>query len=377
MSFQAMSWAVKQKVGNATGKAILLMLANYADQDGVCFPSQEKLAVECECARQTVSRFLNDFESRGLISRVQRRRQDGYRTSDEIKLSLDAVQLSAAKSDDKVSCKNVLRKNVLRKKFLRKNEADLMSQDVTAINSQRSTNISISSLRSEIDDDFSISQDDFANSGQEVASSEPNAPQEPEPQELKFVEVEVEVEDLGNPPDHGKSATSPPSHASQPNTGLPVIATSPPDEGQRTLSSSSAKPTSKAAQAKQFEAEFENIFWPAFPNKKAKLRARPAFVKARQKASLQAIMDGLRRYIETKPPQREWLHPTTFLNQERWADEPDPTMEKEHENRSKSGHFNREPTRGDKFTDALRRVGEKLDAAKSGQAVEGWLPSNL
>jgi len=90
MSFQAMTWAVKQKVGNATGKAILLMLANYADDEGKCFPGQEKLAAECECSPRTVREWLDKFEKMGIVKREERRREDGYRTSDLIVLDLES-----------------------------------------------------------------------------------------------------------------------------------------------------------------------------------------------------------------------------------------------------------------------------------------------
>ncbi len=86
MSFQAMSWAVRQKVGNATGKAILIMLANYCDHEGACFPSQQRLADECECGLRTITRWLDQFEKDGLLVRERRSREDGSRTSDMIRL---------------------------------------------------------------------------------------------------------------------------------------------------------------------------------------------------------------------------------------------------------------------------------------------------
>ncbi len=33
-------------------------------------------------------------------------------------------------------------------------------------------------------------------------------------------------------------------------------------------------------------------------------------------------MAGLDRYIRTKPADRAWLNPETFINQERWTDQP-------------------------------------------------------
>jgi len=67
--------------------------------------------------------------------------------------------------------------------------------------------------------------------------------------------------------------------------------------------------------------EFET-FWSRYPNKVGKPKAIASFAKARRAASLDAITAGLERYIANKPPDREWLNPTTFLNQERWNDQP-------------------------------------------------------
>lgn len=89
MSFQAMAWAVKQKVGNATGKAILLMLANYADDRGECFPSQERLAGECECSVATVARWLGLFVEMGFMTRHKQYGEGGYRRADLLRIATD------------------------------------------------------------------------------------------------------------------------------------------------------------------------------------------------------------------------------------------------------------------------------------------------
>jgi uncharacterized protein YdaU (DUF1376 family) len=70
--------------------------------------------------------------------------------------------------------------------------------------------------------------------------------------------------------------------------------------------------------------EFAEDFWPEFPNKVGKPVACQAFLKTRKRFSLGAIMEGLRRYMADKPPDRQWLNPATFLNQERFLDEPAP-----------------------------------------------------
>ena len=108
---------------------------------------------------------------------------------------------------------------------------------------------------------------------------------------------------------------------------------------------------------RSFEAEFHEIFWPAFPNKCGKPKALTAFLKARKKDSLAAIMAGLQRYIADKPPDRPWLNPTTFLNQERWNDQPAPVLERKN---AKFKYDKRSTAR--KVTDAMARLAPRFDA---------------
>jgi len=101
--------------------------------------------------------------------------------------------------------------------------------------------------------------------------------------------------------------------------------------------------------------EFENEFWPAYPNKVGKPVALKAFTKARKAESLETIMDGLRRYIRTKPPDRAWCNPSTWLNQERWNDEP---AAETPITRNEGGH--------DRILRALAKVSEERAAARGG-----------
>lgn len=71
-------------------------------------------------------------------------------------------------------------------------------------------------------------------------------------------------------------------------------------------------------------AEFKTSFWPAYPHKVAKPAALRAFRGARKRASLEEILAGLQRYIAAKPPDRSWLNPASFLNNDRHEDEPAP-----------------------------------------------------
>ncbi len=64
-------------------------------------------------------------------------------------------------------------------------------------------------------------------------------------------------------------------------------------------------------------------FWEAYPHKVGKPAARRAFSSALFRAGgLHSLLTGLARYKSDKPPDRQWLNPATFLNQDRFADEP-------------------------------------------------------
>ena len=73
MSFDAINWATKQRVGNATAKHALLWLAFHANgKSGECFPSIETLMDEMEVgSRNTVKAALRLLIDRGLITCVR------------------------------------------------------------------------------------------------------------------------------------------------------------------------------------------------------------------------------------------------------------------------------------------------------------------
>jgi hypothetical protein len=64
-------------------------------------------------------------------------------------------------------------------------------------------------------------------------------------------------------------------------------------------------------------------FWGCWPNKVGKPAALKAYGSAiKRGAKPSDIVDGVRNYIRDKPPDRAWLNPATFLNQNRWEDQP-------------------------------------------------------
>lgn len=89
-------------------------------------------------------------------------------------------------------------------------------------------------------------------------------------------------------------------------------------------------------------------FWTVFPNKVGKRDAEKSFVAARLRADFASIMEGVRRYA-AKTDDRPWCNPTTFLNQDRWSDQPATAQ-----SRPQTG-----PPRtvGDMFREDARRMG--------------------
>jgi len=77
-----------------------------------------------------------------------------------------------------------------------------------------------------------------------------------------------------------------------------------------------------ARDARASELASFDAFWAKYPNKTGKPKALAAYRSALKRATADEIAAGLDRYIASKPEDRQWLNPATFLNQDRWADEP-------------------------------------------------------
>lgn len=86
MSLKAMTCAMALRGVTASEKLLLLALANYADENMTCYPSQRRLAEDACLSPRTVLSLLSDLEARKMISRERRHRPDGSRTSDSITL---------------------------------------------------------------------------------------------------------------------------------------------------------------------------------------------------------------------------------------------------------------------------------------------------
>jgi len=86
MSFQAMAWAVAKKIPTHE-KFTLIMLANYADANGKCWPAIETLCADTGLSRPSVKRALRSLVQLELIVKVKRR-QGNLQSSNFYLLSL-------------------------------------------------------------------------------------------------------------------------------------------------------------------------------------------------------------------------------------------------------------------------------------------------
>lgn len=91
MSFQAMTWAVKQKTQSAGAKLVLLMLADHSNgHTGQCNPSHKRLAEECEMSLSALKVHIKNLERLGLLEIIHKS-QDGVSLPNQYRLNLEGV----------------------------------------------------------------------------------------------------------------------------------------------------------------------------------------------------------------------------------------------------------------------------------------------
>jgi hypothetical protein len=73
----------------ASEKLLLIALANYADENMRCYPSHKRLAADTCLTDRTIRGLLAGLEARKFISRKERTRPDGSRSSDIVTLHFD------------------------------------------------------------------------------------------------------------------------------------------------------------------------------------------------------------------------------------------------------------------------------------------------
>jgi hypothetical protein len=88
MSVQAITWAYSlEDVDDPIMRFVLVTLANYADDYGVCWPSSKTLVADLRCSERKLRDCTRALEAMGLIQRIERRRVNGSRRSNAFLLA--------------------------------------------------------------------------------------------------------------------------------------------------------------------------------------------------------------------------------------------------------------------------------------------------
>lgn len=96
MSFGTQAWAKRQRTGSVGRKAVLMALAEYADEEHTTTVAVKTLAVDTEQSVRSVQRALRDLEAADYIVRRPRFIEDenGARTTDAMVLSAPPDNMS-------------------------------------------------------------------------------------------------------------------------------------------------------------------------------------------------------------------------------------------------------------------------------------------
>jgi biotin operon repressor len=87
MSFHYLAWAQSFKTGAPSTKAVLMALCSICNDDGICWPSQKRIASDAEMSEKTVWTCMQKLEAAGIITRERRSTTFGHRISDLITIN--------------------------------------------------------------------------------------------------------------------------------------------------------------------------------------------------------------------------------------------------------------------------------------------------
>lgn len=91
MSIEALSWAWRQPLKQGP-KLVLLALADYANDDGVCWPGVDALAEKTSMSRSAVIEAIKALAEAGLVAVEKRADANGYRASNRYHLNTANVR---------------------------------------------------------------------------------------------------------------------------------------------------------------------------------------------------------------------------------------------------------------------------------------------
>jgi len=102
VSFQAMTWALKQKLPTPHERWILVAIANYANEEFEAWPSKSRIADDTGYSQSTICKYLASLEEAGIIEIVERF-VDGAQTTSTIRLLASPPDGPPARHTDSLS----------------------------------------------------------------------------------------------------------------------------------------------------------------------------------------------------------------------------------------------------------------------------------
>ena len=99
MSFDALSICINIQEIRPTSKLVLLVLANYANEEWQSYPSKKKLSELCNCDEQTVKRAIDELVSNNII-KSQARFVSGKQVSNLYTIIYRGVKKKGAQNNE-------------------------------------------------------------------------------------------------------------------------------------------------------------------------------------------------------------------------------------------------------------------------------------
>lgn len=94
MSIELLNKAFKLENISPTKKLILVILCNYADENGSCYPSYKHIAKICGLQTiKSVRNAIKEFEELGILKIQHRKKEDGGFTSNRYFINFDPICL--------------------------------------------------------------------------------------------------------------------------------------------------------------------------------------------------------------------------------------------------------------------------------------------
>ena len=88
MSLEAIIWSYEQTATKGVEKFVLVTMADYCDEHAICNPSARKIAAKTGISRDSVRSHLRKLESKGLIRRETKLRENGSQSANRYELPI-------------------------------------------------------------------------------------------------------------------------------------------------------------------------------------------------------------------------------------------------------------------------------------------------